>query len=68
MMGWTGIGGILRGSRLLASPVLNRPAAGLPAFEEISASASGIHWTHVSGRSPMAHLPETVGAGCAFFD
>ncbi len=39
-----------------------------PPFEEVSSSASGISWTHVSGRSPMAHLPETVGAGCAFFD
>jgi len=38
------------------------------AFEEIPANASGINWTHVSGRSPMAHLPETVGAGCAFVD
>ena len=38
------------------------------AFEEISASRSGIAWRHVSGRSPMAHLPETVGAGCAFVD
>lgn len=43
-------------------------AAKLPAFEEVPSSASGISWTHVSGRSPMAHLPETVGAGCAFFD
>jgi hypothetical protein len=39
-----------------------------PDFEEISASVSGINWTHVNGRSPMAHLPETVGAGCAFLD
>ena len=39
-----------------------------PAFEEISALASGITWKHVSGRSAMAHLPETVGAGCAFLD
>lgn len=38
------------------------------AFEEIPPSVSGINWTHVSGRSPMAHLPETVGAGCAFLD
>lgn len=43
-------------------------AASRAAFEEISASASGIAWKHVSGRSPMAHLPETVGAGCAFVD
>ena len=38
------------------------------AFEEITQSISGINWTHVSGRSPMAHLPETVGAGCGFLD
>jgi len=29
---------------------------------------SGISWTHTSGRSPLAHLPETVGPGCAFVD
>ncbi len=47
-----------------------RPASSnsVPDFEEIPASVSGINWTHVSGRSPMAHLPETVGAGCAFVD
>jgi hypothetical protein len=47
-----------------------RPATGnsAPDFEEVSASVSGINWTHVNGRSPMAHLPETVGAGCAFLD
>jgi enediyne biosynthesis protein E4 len=39
-----------------------------PAFEEVPASRSGISWVHTSGRSPMAHLPETVGAGCAFLD
>jgi hypothetical protein len=43
-------------------------AASTAAFEEIPASASGIAWTHVNGRSPMAHLPETVGAGCACVD
>ena len=43
-------------------------AAWTAAFEEIPKGASGINWTHVSGRSPMAHLPETVGAGCAFVD
>jgi hypothetical protein len=43
-------------------------AASTAAFAEIPASATGINWTHVSGRSPMAHLPETVGAGCAFVD
>jgi len=39
-----------------------------PAFEVIPPSVSGVTWTHVNGRSPMAHLPETVGAGCAFLD
>src|ERR1700756_496966 len=37
-------------------------------FEEILPQASDISWTHTSGRSPMAHLPETVGPGCAFLD
>ena len=39
-----------------------------PAFEQIAAASSGISWVHVNGRSPMAHLPETVGPGCAFVD
>ena len=48
------------------SPASQSPSAF--AFEEIPVASSGISWTHVSGRSPMAHLPETVGAGCAFID
>ena len=40
----------------------------LPAFQEVTPEQCGISWRHISGRSPMAHLPETVGAGCAFFD
>lgn len=40
----------------------------LPAFEEISPSASGINWTHVAGLSPEMYLPETVGPGCGFID
>jgi enediyne biosynthesis protein E4 len=40
----------------------------IPGFDEVPAARSGISWTHVSGRSPMAHLPETVGSGCAFID
>lgn len=39
-----------------------------PTFEEISPSRSGITWTHTAGKSPMKHLPETSGAGCAFLD
>jgi enediyne biosynthesis protein E4 len=39
-----------------------------PLFESLSAAATGISWRHVNGRSPQAYLPETTGAGCAFFD
>jgi hypothetical protein len=37
-------------------------------FEEISAKASGITWVHNNAQSMERYLPETVGAGCAFFD
>ena len=39
-----------------------------PAFEEIPASASGIRWRHVAGLTPQMYMPESLGAGCAFFD
>jgi enediyne biosynthesis protein E4 len=68
MLGWTGIGGVLSIATPLRLFGLGWPATSSPAFEEVSAAASGISWTHVNGRSPMAHLPETVGAGCAFLD
>lgn len=74
-LGWTGIGGALSASVApgfplpILTPILQTSAIHTPAaFEEILPSSSGIHWTHVNGRSPMAHLPETVGAGCAFLD
>jgi len=35
---------------------------------EVPPAASGITWRHVNGRSPEYYLPETTGAGCAFFD
>ena len=64
------LGGVGAGS--VAAPgflkALGPSAPVAPAFEEVPASASGISWVHVNGRSPMAHLPETVGAGCAFLD
>ncbi len=62
-----GIGGALGRTGRFAPSVFPNPTPS-PDFEEISASASGISWVHVNGRSPMAHLPETVGAGCAFLD
>jgi len=36
-------------------------------FTDVTAPA-GIHFTHNAGRSGRKYLPETVGAGCAFFD
>ena len=37
-------------------------------FEPVPAGNSGIRWTHTNGMSNERHLPETVGAGCAFLD
>jgi enediyne biosynthesis protein E4 len=39
-----------------------------PAFEEVPGSRSGITWVHTAGKSAEKFLPETSGAGCAFFD
>ena len=41
--------------------------AGFP-FEEVPARLSGIAWKHIAGKSAQKYLPETTGAGCAFFD
>jgi hypothetical protein len=43
-------------------------SAAPPLLDEIPASKSGITWTHTAGLSPQMYFPETVGAGCAFFD
>ena len=37
-------------------------------FESVALASSGIQWSHVNGMSEARHLPETVGAGSAFFD
>src|SRR4029077_10111609 len=37
-------------------------------FEAVPPSVSGITWAHTNGKSPEKFLPETTGAGCAFFD
>jgi enediyne biosynthesis protein E4 len=37
-------------------------------FDEVSPQVSRINWTHDNAHSPDRQLPETVGAGCAFFD
>ena len=36
-------------------------------FTDVTAQA-GIHFIHNAGRSGKKYLPETLGAGCAFFD
>ena len=41
---------------------------GRPIFEEIPASASGIHWVHNGAHSAQKYLPEATGPGCAFLD
>jgi hypothetical protein len=37
-------------------------------FTEVSPRESGITWVHNNAMSPQRYLPETVGAGCVFFD
>jgi hypothetical protein len=37
-------------------------------FAEVAPQASGISWVHNNAHSPERFLPETVGAGGAFFD
>jgi hypothetical protein len=54
-------GGLIGGAR-------RSDAAARSTFEEVSSSKSGIRWVHTAGRSAAKHLPETSGAGCAFFD
>jgi len=69
MLGWAGASGLLaRAFPLTARAAVLSPADSLPAFEAIPPSVSGISWVHVAGLSPMMYEPETVGAGCAFFD
>src|SRR5260370_604799 len=41
------------------------PVAAHPSFEKVPASASGITWRHVNGRSPEYSLPEATVAGSA---
>ena len=53
----------------LKFPLLHASSPVVPyAFEEVSPSVSGIKWVHTAGKSPEKYLPETSGAGCAFFD
>jgi hypothetical protein len=52
----------------LARGALGQTLNGLPVFEEIPPSVSGIHWTHNAARSSQKYLPEATGPGCAFLD
>src|SRR2546423_631217 len=49
----------------LATPDTPKPAGVV--FTDVTAQA-GIHFVHNSGRAGKKYLPETLGAGCAFFD
>src|SRR5215210_4947765 len=46
----------------------NALGKGIVRFEEVPPQVSGISWRHNNAHSPERFLPETVGAGCAFFD
>ena len=49
----------------LAAPDTPKPAGVV--FTDVTAQA-GIRFVHNSGRAGKKYLPETLGAGCAFFD
>lgn len=60
---------ILAGAAPFLQSSLLRASSSSPfVFEEIPPSSSGIHWVHTAGKSSEKYLPETSGAGCAFFD
>ncbi len=44
------------------------PTRSAVTFAEVLPQTSGITWVHNNAHSPERHLPETVGAGGAFFD
>jgi len=69
-LGLAGFAGYGLSARVLAqsgSPVLQAPN-GLPVFEVIPGSASGITFERTSARSPQFYLPETLGGGGGFID
>jgi hypothetical protein len=54
---------------VLCLAIVQKPAARPPVtFEEVLPATSKITWAHNNAQSPDRQLPETVGAGCAFFD
>ena len=62
LAGAAAFGAFPRVGRAIATPPTLFP------FEEVLPSASGITWKHTAGKSAEKYLPETTGAGCAFFD
>ena len=69
LLGSAGLGSLPGATGALGLPCLGAgPENSFPAFETVPAMASGISWNHSNGRSPEMYLPETTGAGCAFFD
>lgn len=54
----------------VAGPIFRPEAAQAPRvkFEEVALAPLGVVWTHENARSADRFLPETVGAGCVFFD
>jgi enediyne biosynthesis protein E4 len=55
-------------STLILGQRVARPNLAMVTFEEVPPSASRITWIHSNAHSQDRHLPETVGAGCAFID
>lgn len=57
---------------LIAAPIqgqdLTEVRSGTIRFESVPPAETGIRWTHFNAMSEERHLPETVGAGCAFLD
>ena len=69
-IGLAGLAGYGLSGRILAQSGSTVPQApnGLPAFEVMPGSASGITFERTSARSPQFYLPETLGGGGGFID
>ncbi|MDT5157463.1 MAG: enediyne biosynthesis protein [Acidobacteriota bacterium] len=57
--------GLARSTGARQTPATKKPVV---TFEEVSPKSSRIAWVHNNAHSAERWLPETVGAGCAFFD
>ncbi len=61
---WIGLAAVAVGAAALAA---DKPARVDVQFADVTAQA-GIRFVHNAGRAGKKYLPETLGAGCAFFD